>query len=84
MSFTEDELQAFSSILEQRFAAHRQEMEQAIDQRLENFQQQGQMDNMIVDQGRAARCGNWGEIGRAEGSDSTDAQPGDRTKIPPG
>lgn len=40
MSFTEDELQAFSSILEQRFAAHRQEMEQAIDQRLESFQQQ--------------------------------------------
>lgn len=38
MSFTEDELQAFHSILEQRFAAHRQEMEQAIDRRLEHFQ----------------------------------------------
>ena len=37
MSFTEDELQAFNSILEQRFAAHRQEMEQAIDQRLSTF-----------------------------------------------
>lgn len=40
MSFTEDELQAFNSILEQRFRAHRQEMEQAIDQRLEGLQQQ--------------------------------------------
>lgn len=40
MSFTEDELQAFNSILEQRFAVHRQEMEQAIDQRLGNMQQQ--------------------------------------------
>lgn len=39
MSFTEDELQAFNSILEQRFAVHRQEMEQAIDQRLDRFQQ---------------------------------------------
>jgi hypothetical protein len=37
MSFTEDELQAFNSILEQRFAAHRQEMEQALDQRLSTF-----------------------------------------------
>ena len=40
MSFTEDELQAFNSILEQRFTTHRQEMEQSIDQRLENFRQQ--------------------------------------------
>lgn len=39
MSFTEDELQAFNSILEQRFAAHRQEIEQAIDQRLGGVQQ---------------------------------------------
>jgi hypothetical protein len=34
MSFTEDELQAFNSILERRFTTHRQEMEQALDQRL--------------------------------------------------
>lgn len=39
MSFTEDELQAFNSILEQRFAAHRQEIEQTIEQRLDLFQQ---------------------------------------------
>lgn len=39
MSFTEDELQAFNSILEQRFAIHRQEMEQALDQHLKNFWQ---------------------------------------------
>lgn len=39
MSFTEDELQAFNSILEQRFAAHRQEMEQALDSRLSGFRQ---------------------------------------------
>jgi hypothetical protein len=39
MSFTEDELQAFNSILEQRFSIQRQEMEQAINRRLESFQQ---------------------------------------------
>ena len=40
MSFTEDELQAFSSILEQRFAAHRQETERALNERLTAFQQE--------------------------------------------
>ncbi|SRR5258708_5246837 len=39
MSFTEDELEAFNSILEQRFAIHRQEMEQALEQRLNIFRQ---------------------------------------------
>lgn len=39
MSFTEDELQAFNSILEHRLAAQRQEIAQAIDQRLDSFQQ---------------------------------------------
>ncbi len=34
MSFTQDELQAFNSILEQRLAAHRREMERSLDQRL--------------------------------------------------
>jgi len=34
MSFTEDELQAFNTILEQRLAAHRFEMEQVFDQRI--------------------------------------------------
>lgn len=46
MSFTEDELQAFNSILEQRFTAHRQEMEQALDQRLSTFRQE--MDQQLV------------------------------------
>jgi hypothetical protein len=49
MSFTEDELQAFNSILEQRFTAHRQEMEQALDQRLNEFRQD-------VNQRLAALC----------------------------
>ncbi len=34
MSFTEDELQAFNTILERRLSAHRQDMERAFDQRL--------------------------------------------------
>ncbi|MBA2286853.1 MAG: hypothetical protein H0W02_15370 [Ktedonobacteraceae bacterium] len=34
MSFTEDELQSFNSILERRLLAHRQEMERAFDQRM--------------------------------------------------
>src|SRR5438552_256983 len=34
MSFTEDELQAFNTILEKRLAAHRHEVEQAFDQRI--------------------------------------------------
>lgn len=39
MSFTEDELLAFDSILEKRFVTHRQEMEQALDQRFNAFWQ---------------------------------------------
>ncbi len=34
MSFTEDELQAFNTILERRLSAHRQEMDRAFEQRL--------------------------------------------------
>jgi len=34
MSFTEDELQAFNTILERRLATHRREMEQTIDRRI--------------------------------------------------
>src|SRR5258708_8525855 len=37
MSFTEDELQAFTAILERRFVVHRQEMEQALDQRFSHI-----------------------------------------------
>jgi hypothetical protein len=40
MSFTEEELQAFNSILETRFAAHRQDMEQALEQKLNTFRQE--------------------------------------------
>ncbi len=40
MSFTEDELQAFNSILEKRFATQRQEIEQALDRRLGTFRQE--------------------------------------------
>lgn len=40
MSFTEEELQAFNAILETRFAAHRQEMEQALEQKLNAFRQE--------------------------------------------
>lgn len=39
MSFTEDELQAFNTVLERRFSAHRQEMEQLFDQRLDALRQ---------------------------------------------
>lgn len=34
MSFTQDELQAFNSILEQKLAAHRREMERSLEQRM--------------------------------------------------
>ena len=37
MSFTEDELRAFNSILEQRFTAHRREMEHMLDQRIQTL-----------------------------------------------
>lgn len=40
MSFTEDELQAFNTILEQRFTAHRNEMEQFFDLRIANWREQ--------------------------------------------
>jgi len=37
MSFTQEELQSFHSVLEQRFQAHQQEVEQAFDQRIAVF-----------------------------------------------
>lgn len=40
MSFTEDELQAFHSVLAERFAVHEQAMTQAIDQRLDALRQE--------------------------------------------
>jgi hypothetical protein len=37
MSFTEDELQSFNTILEQRLIAHRRDMERALDQRMNEY-----------------------------------------------
>jgi hypothetical protein len=37
MSFTEDELQSFNTILEQRLQAHRREMERVFDQRMNEY-----------------------------------------------
>ncbi len=37
MSFTEDELRSFNTILEQRFTAHRREMERLLDQRIQSL-----------------------------------------------
>jgi hypothetical protein len=37
MSFTEDELQSFNSILEQRLSVHRREMERVFDQRMNEY-----------------------------------------------
>ena len=65
MSFTEDELQAFNAILEQRFAAHRQEMEQALDQRLAAFQQG-------VDQQFASLQQEFTDLGQKPGSHLTE------------
>lgn len=40
MSFTEDELQSFNSILEQRLSAHRREMEGVFDQRMNEYRRE--------------------------------------------
>src|SRR5260370_38246893 len=37
MSFTEDELQSFNAILEQRLQAHRREMERVFDHRMNEY-----------------------------------------------
>jgi hypothetical protein len=46
MSFTEDELQSFNSILEQRLIAHRRDMERALDQRMNEYLRE--LDQRIV------------------------------------
>jgi hypothetical protein len=46
MSFTEDELQSFNTILDQRLAAHLQETERIIDQRVNEFRRD--MEQRIV------------------------------------
>ena len=40
MSFTEDELQSFNTILEQRLNAHRRDMERALDQRMNEYRRE--------------------------------------------
>lgn len=40
MSFTEDELESFSTILEQRLLAHRHEMERAFDERITEYRRE--------------------------------------------
>ncbi len=40
MSFTEDELQSFNTILEQRLSAHRREMERVFDQRMNEYRRE--------------------------------------------
>jgi hypothetical protein len=40
MSFTQDELQAFNTILEQRLAAHRRELERAFDSRMDTLKRE--------------------------------------------
>ena len=42
MSFTEDELQSFNTILEQRLLAHRKEMERTFDQRISEYRRDGE------------------------------------------
>jgi hypothetical protein len=53
MSFTEDELEAFTTILEQRFTVHRQEMEQVLDRRFQAFQQDIEQRLSLLGQERA-------------------------------
>jgi hypothetical protein len=40
MSFTEDELQSFNTILEQRLRAHQRDMERALDQRMNEYRRE--------------------------------------------
>jgi len=46
MSFTEDELQSFNAILEQRLIAHRRDMERALDQRMNEYRRE--LDQRLV------------------------------------
>ena len=46
MSFTEDELQSFNTILEQRLNAHQRDMERALDQRMNEYRRE--LDHRLV------------------------------------
>jgi hypothetical protein len=48
MSFTEDELQSFNAILEQRLISHRRDMERALDQRMNEYRRELDQRLMIV------------------------------------
>ena len=50
MSFTEDELQSFNAILDQRLAAHRREMEELIDERVNAFRRDTEQRILIIQQ----------------------------------
>lgn len=50
MSFTEDELQSFNAILDQRLAAHRREMEELIDERVNAFRLDTEKRILVIQQ----------------------------------
>jgi hypothetical protein len=50
MSFTEDELQAFNTILEQRLSVHRRELERVFDQRMNEYRRDLDQRLVIVQQ----------------------------------
>jgi len=51
MSFTEDELQSFNTILEQRLTAHRKEMEHAFDERVTEYRRESEQRISAMQQG---------------------------------
>ncbi len=50
MSFTQDELQALNTILDQKLAAHRRDLELSIDQRMQGFQSDFEQHLTVVQQ----------------------------------
>src|SRR5690349_11407802 len=50
MSFTEDELQAFNTILEQRLQAHRRELERTFDQRIGEYRRESEQHLFVMQQ----------------------------------
>jgi hypothetical protein len=50
MSFTEDELQSFNAILDQRLAAHRREMEEIIDERVNAYRRDTEQRILTIQQ----------------------------------
>src|SRR5690348_2251008 len=50
MSFTEEELRSFNSILEQRLSAHRSEVERMLDQRLHSLRREFDQRLIVVQQ----------------------------------